>query len=543
MRSAGMRRERGVSLATGVVLILLSAACLAGCGATGGESGQEQPSPENFDRGFYVGLVNRMKDPTDEYKKNLTFAFADSLRVDEWSLPRGTFAAPVPPGASFGTVYPGFCPLCFQASTSEWAQWIDFRVFNTNVWHWQHQWYFNFSGRGVCRGAGGIYPYDTHDLFSDVYSTSDETRACAPDNMPVSMVVALQESGNCIRGMVEIWDKFVLPARSDWMKELGDAVLVKDISIPGTHDSAAWSGHWYDPRSPWAQTQTKTFREQLEWGARAFDLRLDQCMHFYHGTVELDATLDDFLNEAASFLRSHQGEFIIAFVSKENCSGSCSGIDFNDHFRGYASRHFPFVDALGVTHDIRYAWDPVAQSVGNLASPAESRLRGNLLVMTRPGTPRTCGFIQDTPQMAVPENATDESPPGGTVPVAVSDEYNRKPQNKIENLVRHLARATEGKKWHWGYTSLMPDDWPWRTPAGNAAAFNPALWRYMVQGQGWFPECRFMEGCTRSTWEDGLPAVPRDGPLGTVMMDFIGSYQSNEIRDDMLRRNLSLKGK
>lgn len=66
MRSAGMRRERGVSLATGVVLILLSAACLAGCGATGGESGQEQPSPENFDRGFYVGLVNRMKDPTDE---------------------------------------------------------------------------------------------------------------------------------------------------------------------------------------------------------------------------------------------------------------------------------------------------------------------------------------------------------------------------------------------------------------------------------------------------------------------------------------------
>ena len=55
-----------------------------------------------------------------------------------------------------------------------------------------------------------------------------------------------------------------------WMSELSDDILVKDIIMPGSHDAGSYGMVWL------GETQHLTIEEQLEIGARYFDLRVNK---------------------------------------------------------------------------------------------------------------------------------------------------------------------------------------------------------------------------------------------------------------------------
>ena len=138
----------------------------------------------------------------------------------------------------------------------------------------------------------------------------------------------------------------VLPIQADdstemnstnWMKYISDDTSLKDITIPGTHDSCTKGIS--SVYTPWAQTQDMSVTDQLNSGVRLLDFRLkttkpiigDSELALYHGAgiFECDChiTFYEALYEIADFLLQHDTETVILSVKYEG-----SG-DIPDDFR------------------------------------------------------------------------------------------------------------------------------------------------------------------------------------------------------------------
>lgn len=110
----------------------------------------------------------------------------------------------------------------------------------------------------------------------------------------------------------------------NWMKNIGDDTSVKDINIPGTHDSATK----YCQFSLISSCQNKSIKEQLEIGVRAFDIRVDKntlvhsfckCRASLLGSV---LTLDDVIGDIFSFLNENPSEIVLMFFKMDNGESS-----------------------------------------------------------------------------------------------------------------------------------------------------------------------------------------------------------------------------
>lgn len=102
----------------------------------------------------------------------------------------------------------------------------------------------------------------------------------------------------------------------NWMSLIPDHVLLSELTIPGTHDSAADCG------IAWVKCQNCSILAQLEMGVRAFDIR---CRHFknqfalYHGSVFLNKYFDvDVRDVCIDFLKANPSETILMFVKEEH---------------------------------------------------------------------------------------------------------------------------------------------------------------------------------------------------------------------------------
>lgn len=100
-----------------------------------------------------------------------------------------------------------------------------------------------------------------------------------------------------------------------WLNCVPDEVLFKDLTIPGTHDSA--SRHWIGI----ASTQRWSIADQLEGGIRYFDLRLaaikDELL-LYHGFIDLNLKFKNVLKTFSNFLDENPSEFIFFYCKREN---------------------------------------------------------------------------------------------------------------------------------------------------------------------------------------------------------------------------------
>ena len=118
-----------------------------------------------------------------------------------------------------------------------------------------------------------------------------------------------------------------------WMSKVPDNVLLCNLNIPGTHDSAMFGSQWATGR--FAETQDLSIKEQLEAGVRIFDLRLryggegelylchgdqDHCCDAYDGqwgAISGKLTYKKVLKTISDFLDKNPGETVIATVQHE----------------------------------------------------------------------------------------------------------------------------------------------------------------------------------------------------------------------------------
>lgn len=103
-----------------------------------------------------------------------------------------------------------------------------------------------------------------------------------------------------------------------WMSRIGDEVFLKDIAIPGTHDSCA--NYDFLGISSTAAAQDYNLNEQLNCGVRFFDIRpckIGNTMMITHGPTVQNITLDEVFTVFINFLKSHQTETIIVGILPE----------------------------------------------------------------------------------------------------------------------------------------------------------------------------------------------------------------------------------
>ena len=113
---------------------------------------------------------------------------------------------------------------------------------------------------------------------------------------------------------------------ADWMSLLPDETHLNEISVPGTHDSAAA----YVQMAYFAKCQSKSILRQLEAGFRYLDIRLavdGDRLVLTHGGMRCkkgsqlfssSLYLEDVLEECRSFLQAHPGETVLFAVKQED---------------------------------------------------------------------------------------------------------------------------------------------------------------------------------------------------------------------------------
>ena len=119
------------------------------------------------------------------------------------------------------------------------------------------------------------------------------------------------------------------PSGKNWMKNLDDDLLITQITIPGTHDSAADHDHCYESVSCkdnhlMVVCQTSNIQDQMEMGVRFFDVRLAYDQHggrgfeFHHKPYDLKQSIGDAVGWAEDFLKENPSEFLIWLVKQEH---------------------------------------------------------------------------------------------------------------------------------------------------------------------------------------------------------------------------------
>lgn len=113
-----------------------------------------------------------------------------------------------------------------------------------------------------------------------------------------------------------------------WMSTLDDEVPLSALSIPGTHDSCAYTSTW-----PFISTQNMSIKKQLYAGVRYFDFRLGLVadeLQMVHGTATLGLKFGQVLEVIYSWLREHQSEALIIQIKQDKKTDNESTITFAD---------------------------------------------------------------------------------------------------------------------------------------------------------------------------------------------------------------------
>lgn len=147
---------------------------------------------------------------------------------------------------------------------------------------------------------------------------------------------------------------------SEWMSSLSDSMPVSIVSIPGTHDSAAYKMNGASKiLSPWAKTQDKSISQQLDMGVRYFDLRVYDDMSMHHGIAWVGESLLYHLKEINSFLELHPREFVIVRLKNEQGTNITEDYTFLKNIvkvipeSGVYNKLYTKVNSLPVVKDVR----------------------------------------------------------------------------------------------------------------------------------------------------------------------------------------------
>ena len=211
---------------------------------------------------------------------------------------------------------------------------------------------------------------------------------------------------------------------NNWMQDIEDNRLVCKMSIPGTHDTGAYTGN------AWVKTQDKNIEQQLNSGIRFFDIRLvhqNGVLKLCHGSHIFDTTfVGDVLKTTAEFLKEHPSETVIMTIKRDH-----------DLDKGDATKY-------------RMALTKALEGDRNLTSYMVKSfrpdftlgdLRGKMLIISRDGWITTpSGKVTSWPDNAS-FSSSIESTNGSSTTIHVEDHYKSRASDKVSYVAQNVRKA------------------------------------------------------------------------------------------------------
>lgn len=211
---------------------------------------------------------------------------------------------------------------------------------------------------------------------------------------------------------------------NNWMQDIEDNRLVCKMSIPGTHDTGAYTGNG------WVKTQDKNIEQQLNSGIRFFDIRLvhqNGVLKLCHGSYIFDVTfVGDVLKTTAEFLKEHPSETVIMTIKRDH-----------DLDKGDATKY-------------RMALTKALEGDRNLTSYMVKSfrpdftlgdLRGKMLIISRDGWITTpSGKVTSWPDNAS-FTSSIESTNGRSTTLHVEDHYKSRASDKVSYVAQNVRKA------------------------------------------------------------------------------------------------------
>ena len=191
---------------------------------------------------------------------------------------------------------------------------------------------------------------------------------------------------------------------SAWMKGLDDNTSLRNINMPGSHDTMAL----YSIGDLAGQCQSLSLEDQLYLGVRFLDIRLKEDknqLKAVHGFIDQRASFEYITNTVEKFVKDNPSEMIIMSI-KEEADSSNSDISFDESLKGY------------LTKDIYYLNNELPNTLGEV--------RGKVILLSRydkssigipayVGWEDSCSFtlpndiyVQDTYKITSKEQKQDE---------------------------------------------------------------------------------------------------------------------------------------
>lgn len=250
-----------------------------------------------------------------------------------------------------------------------------------------------------------------------------------------------------------------IPYEQDWMSQVSGYLLLSEINIPGTHDTAAMNQYYQVYRYDDAYvTQDMTLSEQLGHGIRYLDIRAwrdDDGTLSVHHSNKLECGFSDVLDDCRGFLTDHPRETIIMCIKNEGGSGGDD--DFFHSTRDYLDSD-KYRDLFWRTED--------GQGLPAYL-PTLEEVRGKVVLLRR--------FTAYTHPYGIsvtdwPDNDTHEWTNGDGVSFYVQDNFKvyDDPKNKWEDHVHPTLSKAQWKSLHtWfinftsGANGLLPATVAW----------------------------------------------------------------------------------
>ena len=211
----------------------------------------------------------------------------------------------------------------------------------------------------------------------------------------------------------------------NWMQDIEDNRLVCKMSIPGTHDTGAYTGN------AWVKTQDKNIEQQLNSGIRFFDIRLvhdNGILKLCHASVIFhDRNLvDNVLKTTVEFLKEHPSETVIMTIKRDH------DLD-NDGATKYR---------IALTKALEGDRALIPYMVKSFrADFTLGDLRGKMLIISRDGWMMTpSGQVTSWPDNTS-FTSSIASTNGSSTTIHVEDHYKSRASDKVSYVAQNVRKA------------------------------------------------------------------------------------------------------
>ena len=241
---------------------------------------------------------------------------------------------------------------------------------------------------------------------------------------------------------------------NNWMQDIEDNRLVCKMSIPGTHDTGAYTGNG------WVKTQDKNIEQQLNSGIRFFDIRLvhdNGVLKLCHASHTFNTTfVGDVLKTTAKFLKEHPSETVIMTIKRDN------DLDHGDATKYRAALQKALEGDRALTPYMVKSFR---------ADFTLGDLRGKMLIISRDGWITTpSGKVTSWPDNAS-FTSSIESTNGSSTTLHVEDHYKSRASDKVSYVAQNVRKAqaafsSSQNDWFITFSSSAGPKggaWPWIT--------------------------------------------------------------------------------